>query len=137
MAWLVISCARTRQPHFIAEDGVVSGIEWSAEELASPRAVVLRTLRSTQEASHHAILLRGSEQPHVHDRHDLTVFVLKGSVELHIAEQSHRIGAGDVIYIPRGTIHWAKNLDCCEAAEAYVIFSPAFDGKDERAASIA
>ena len=49
-------------------------VQWSQEDLT--REVSVKHLGTTAEASFHFIRLQGAEQPHIHDRHDLTVFVL-------------------------------------------------------------
>lgn len=102
---------------------------WSAADRAAPVAV--HTLRATDSASHHIVLLNLAEKPHVHDRSDLTTFVLTGHVRMHFQDRVVDMLAGDVVDIPRGQLHWAENVST-EPSEGYVIFSPAFDGKDRR-----
>jgi mannose-6-phosphate isomerase-like protein (cupin superfamily) len=104
-------------------------LSWSEEE--KTRDVAVRPLWRTQEASGHAVRLRTAEKPHVHDHHDLVVFVMKGEARLHFADRSVDVKAGDVIEIPRGTLHWAENTGR-GPGEAYALYTPAFDGQDIR-----
>jgi mannose-6-phosphate isomerase-like protein (cupin superfamily) len=125
-----LACAGDRgPPRVVAPDATQLGFQWTAEERAQPVAV--RTLRSSDSASYHLVLLSEAEKPHVHDRSDLTTFVLTGRVRMHFQHRTVDVGPGDVVEIPRGVFHWAENTQS-EPSEAYVIFAPAFDGKDRR-----
>lgn len=104
-------------------------VEWTDEQLAQP--IAIQTLRSTPEASHHWVRARGAEKPHVHDRTDMTVFIVSGNVIMHIGARHVTAAPGDVIDIPRGTPHWVENVHP-EASIAYAIFSPALDPGDRR-----
>jgi quercetin dioxygenase-like cupin family protein len=103
---------------------------WTAEQLAQP--IAAHTLHNGRHSSVHRIRLRAKEPPHVHDHHDLTVFVLSGDSVMHLANGEHPMHAGDFVHIPAGTPHWAENTDP-EASEVMAVFSPPFDGKDRRA----
>lgn len=105
------------------EDGVRS-IVWTEQERA--KNIAVRTLRRTHEASFHLVRLVTTEEPHVHERSDLTVFVLSGRVRIHLADRVTTVGPGDVIWIPRHIVHWAENLHP-KASEAYAISSPPLD----------
>lgn len=102
---------------------------WTAEERA--RGMAVRSLKVTQETSHHLIRLRTAEPPHTHEFHDLTVYVLQGRAMVHLAGQTILVRPGDVIEIPRGVIHWAENLGPGDSL-VYAIFNPPFDGKDRK-----
>ncbi|HTL48957.1 MAG TPA: cupin domain-containing protein [Verrucomicrobiae bacterium] len=104
-------------------------IEWSAEEKS--RDVAVRTLWKTSEASAHAVRLSTAEKPHVHDRHDMVIFVRSGKARVFLGGRYVMVGAGDVLEIPRGTVHWAQNLGP-GAGEAYALYLPAYDGQDMR-----
>ena len=93
--------------------------------------MAIRNLWKTEDASAHIIRLRTAEKPHVHEHHDLTVFVLSGSARVFLDGKFILSHAGDVIEIPRGTLHWAENLDK-DASEVYAVFTPTYDGQDSR-----
>ena len=80
-------------------------------------------------SSAHLIQIRGSEKKHVHEFHDVTVFVESGGGRMHLGKKSVNVGPGAVIFIPRGLEHYFVN-GSAEPASAISVFSPAFDGKD-------
>jgi quercetin dioxygenase-like cupin family protein len=103
---------------------------WSAEDLAKPVAVEFID-KTWFESRHRARLAPGAaETPHTHEDHDLVVEVVSGSARVHTAGAVILAKPGTKIEIPSGTVHWAENLSKTEPAEAIVIFSPPFDGKD-------
>tara|TARA_B100001971_G_C18247272_1_gene575292 strand:- start:349 stop:771 length:423 start_codon:yes stop_codon:yes gene_type:complete len=118
-------------PHAsVAESNKTSpNVQWSQDELTSDVAV--KNLRATAEASFHLVRLKGAESPHIHDRHDLTVFILSGTSTVNFKDHAISMGPGDLIKIPRGVLHWAKNIGQ-DPTQAYAIFTPPFDGKDRR-----
>lgn len=100
---------------------------WTPAELEKPIAV--RRLRETKETSVSLIRLAGSEQPHIHKDHDLVVVLLSGQARLHLGNRVIDVRPGDVMEIPRGVVHWAKNTGA-DASLVYAIFSPPYDGLD-------
>lgn len=106
---------------------VTSSVEWVEAETKSD--IAIRKLRETPEASFQIVRLNTAEKPHVHQRHDLTVFILRGRALMHLDNKEIPVRAGDVIDIPRGIPHWVENKSKAPS-EVYAIFTPAFDGKD-------
>jgi mannose-6-phosphate isomerase-like protein (cupin superfamily) len=100
---------------------------WTEAELAKPIAV--RRLRATTETSISLIRLAGAEQPHIHKDHDLVVVLLAGQARVHLGDHVVEVHPGDVMEIPRGTVHWAENTGA-SASEVYAVFSPPYDGRD-------
>ena len=103
----------TSQPEWKGTDGVLEN----------------HLIRQTPEASHHWIRLSGPEKPHIHKTHDLTVVVVEGEANVHFQKQTYRVVPGDVIFIPRGAVHWAQNRTP-DGAVVYAVFTPPSDGKD-------
>ena len=120
-----------QSPMVALPDGVQTVPVWSAEELA--RDIAVRSLQRSEYASTHLIRLRGSEEPHFHDRHDLAITLLSGASVLHFADRDIALRAGDTAFIPRGSYHWAENTGT-DASVVFAVFAPPFDGKDRRAA---
>jgi mannose-6-phosphate isomerase-like protein (cupin superfamily) len=123
------SCAPAPSGTVITPDGPLPAVVWTDEELA--KDVAIRTVRQSDGASYHIVRLLKAEKPHVHDRSDLAVFVLSGSVKMHFGGRVVPVGPGQVIDVPKGAPHWAENAST-EPSFAYVVFAPAFDGKDRR-----
>ena len=73
--------------------------------------------------------IRDREVPHLHKLHDATVTMLKGQGYLILEKRRIELTAGDVVYIPRGAVHYFVNT-ASEPTVAFAIYSPPFDGKD-------
>jgi mannose-6-phosphate isomerase-like protein (cupin superfamily) len=97
--------------------------------LGANENIKITTLGQGQSASHHIVQIRDRETPHVHRIHDGTVMVVKGRGYLMMENRRIDLSAGDIVYIPRGAVHYFVNT-AAEPAVAFVVFSPPFDGKD-------
>lgn len=130
LSLLVLACGGT-QPRAGLVDvaGRQAAPSWSEAERAQD--IAIQSAGRTESTSYHWVLARGAEKPHVHDRSDLTVVVIRGSVRAHLGDRVIDAGPGDVIRIARGTPHWVENVGP-EASESLAMFSPPFDGKDRR-----
>ena len=91
--------------------------------------IKITTLGQGQVVSHHIVQIRDREKPHMHRIHDGTVVVVKGRGYLMMDNRRIDLSAGDIVYIPRGAVHYFVNTTG-EPAVAFVVFSPPFDGKD-------
>ena len=126
---LEAGCGYRKPYQIVSPQGPLQEMVW--EEAEKSREVVIRNLRTSKEASFHLVLLKDAEKPHVHDGHDLIAVVLRGKVSMHFADGTVKVQKGDVVEIPRGTLHWAENRGK-EASLAYAVFTPPFDGEDYR-----
>ena len=70
-------------------------------------------------------------RPHVHEAHDLVVFVLDGEAIFHYKDSTTRIQKGDVIEVPKGVVHWAELMND-RPAVGYAVFAPALETPDTR-----
>ena len=52
----------------------------------------------------------GGPPPHVQHREDESFFVLEGQFEFLSGEETLRVGAGSLLYVPKGTLHAHKNV---------------------------
>ncbi len=114
----------------ITPQRVYHQLTWNPEELT--KDVAVRSHRVTRSASYHTVRVRTAEKPHVHDKHDMVVTVLSGIARIHLGLKSFDLKPGDVVEIPRGTIHWVENLSAKQAYEAFVVFTPPYHGRDKR-----
>ena len=131
--FLVTSCIGSRKGIVISPEKGIWEPSWTKEELL--QNIVVRSLQVTPETSHHIIRLKTAEKPHIHNHHDLTVFVLQGKAIIHFSNQDLLVNAGDVIEIPRGIVHWAENLDK-RGSQVYAVFNPPYHGKDHHPVSL-
>ncbi len=97
--------------------------------LGTTENIRLTTLGQGQGVSHHVVQVRDREAPHLHKLHDGTVVMLKGQGYLIMENRRVELAVGDVVYIPRGAVHYFVN-SASEPAVAFVVFSPPFDGED-------
>lgn len=124
------SCA-LQVPIEIISQGGLTDIVWTEEELK--KDIVIRHLERTEYMSTHLIRLQGSEYPHYHDNHDLSVTFLSGDGAIHFKDRTADLAPGAVIFVPKGVFHWAENRGK-EASLVHVVIAPPFDGKDRRKA---
>jgi mannose-6-phosphate isomerase-like protein (cupin superfamily) len=97
--------------------------------LGASENIKITTLGQGQGVSHHVVQVRDREKPHMHKIHDGTVVMVKGRGYLMMDNRRIDLSAGDIVYIPRGAVHYFVNT-AAEPAVAFVVFSPSFDGKD-------
>jgi mannose-6-phosphate isomerase-like protein (cupin superfamily) len=128
---LLVACHSNNQTKLVYPDKIYQQPEWTENELQ--KNIAIRHLHRSTNASTHLIRLKGSESPHYHDHHDLNVSVLSGKSTIHFKDHKVLLQPGDIIFIPKGTYHWAENSDPV-ASVVFALFSPAFDGKDKRKA---
>ena len=97
--------------------------------LGATENIKITTLGQGQGVSHHLVQVRDREKPHVHKLHDGTVVIVRGEGYLMMENRRIDVAAGDIVYIPRGAVHYFVN-PASEPTVAFVVFSPPFDGKD-------
>jgi quercetin dioxygenase-like cupin family protein len=102
-----------------------------AAPLAAGQNIRPTELRRADNMSVHLVRIRDREQPHVHTRYDLAVVLVRGTGTLWLAGKPLPMREGDVAVIPKETAHFFVN-EGREPASALVVFSPAFDGPDQR-----
>jgi quercetin dioxygenase-like cupin family protein len=51
----------------------------------------------------------GGPPPHIHHREDESLFVVEGQITFGLAGERFRASAGDLVYVPRGTVHNFQN----------------------------
>jgi len=127
----LVACQSNNPVKLVYPDKIYQETEWTEDELKQD--IALHHLHRSKAASTHLVRLKGNEVPHYHDRHDLNVTVLSGKSTIHFKDHQVLLEPGDVIFIPKGTYHWAENRDSV-ASVVFVVFSPGFDGKDKRKA---
>lgn len=123
-----ISCSHNKLPLRIITQNQIKEVVWSEKDLA--KDIVVKLLESNKYSSIFFIRLKGSEKPHIHASHDLSVYVIKGQSSVTIENKRIVLSPGDFVTIPKGTVHWAQNIGK-SPAEVIAIFSPPYKGKDK------
>ena len=98
-------------------------------ELAADQDVRVVELGRDAHASQQLVAIRHGETPHRHDRHDLTVVILRGHGTMRLGDETRPVGQGSITHVPRGRVHAFTN-QAPEPAVAWVLYAPPFDGED-------
>jgi mannose-6-phosphate isomerase-like protein (cupin superfamily) len=101
----------------------------SRDPIAPGEPVRVREIGRDDATSHHVVWIRDREELHRHDHHELVVVLLRGEGAMRLGDDERPVGAGSLLYVPRGAPHAFRNT-AGEPAAAWVIYAPPFDGKD-------
>jgi mannose-6-phosphate isomerase-like protein (cupin superfamily) len=82
-----------------------------------------------QDASATVVRAMNELKPHYHEGREEIVYVIRGGGTMVLGGQKRPVKAGDVIYIPRGTVHGFTNGSKGETV-VFSVMAPPFDGKD-------
>lgn len=93
------------------------------QPLAAGENIKPLPLHRSAHTSHLLVQIRDREPVHYHADSDISVLMLRGSGTIHIGGQRLAAKAGDVLFIPRGVVHYFVNAGE-EPAAALVIYSP-------------
>jgi len=88
-----------------------------------------RALFGDSLASSFVIVIKQGVKPHKHLQHSEHVAVLDGTGEMTLGEKKFEIKKGDVIFIPKNTVHAVKTTGKVPL-KVLSVQAPAFDGKD-------
>ena len=135
LAMLAAGCQAPSKRIYSLSDGELYAREWidivRENPIAKDENVKVSLLFKDEYSSHHIVQINDAQESHIHANHDLTIVVKQGEGTLNLLDKVLPMSAGDVAFIPRGTVHWFLNDNKGRPAVAYVVFSPAFDGKDK------
>jgi mannose-6-phosphate isomerase-like protein (cupin superfamily) len=107
---------------------------WDEHEREAP--LVMRNLRSSPEASTHVLRIRTQREPRVHQKSDLSLFVVAGELEVTVDGRPFKLNRGDVLEIPRATPYGLRNLGY-DPSVAYLVFTPGHSDDDDKSAAAA
>jgi mannose-6-phosphate isomerase-like protein (cupin superfamily) len=110
---------------------------WIPEDTTGPTPSVKATytIKATAESTNGALAFveasvppGGGPPPHVHQASDEAYYVLGGQLDVLDGDRTLSVGAGDFVFIPRGTLHRFKNVGV-DAVRMLFLFTPAgFEG---------
>ncbi|BBO17863.1 cupin domain-containing protein [Candidatus Brocadia pituitae] len=105
----------------------------SKNPLGEDEEVKITEVGKNKNSSMHLIQVRenGEFHPHYHKRHDEVIYVKKGSGIATLDGTRYLVKSGSILQIPSKTIHKFINTGG-EPFMAVSIFSPPFDGRDEK-----
>jgi len=99
------------------------------DPLKEGELIRITSLAQGRDATVNLVRTTGALKKHYHADHEEIVYIIHGGGTMTMGDKQKRVRPGDVIYIPRKTIHGFVNGGEWETAVLSVI-SPAFDGKD-------
>jgi quercetin dioxygenase-like cupin family protein len=106
-------------------EGVQSIIE--RVKLENPN-VPVRNFAQGEHATVNVVTPTAPLRAHYHNAHEEIVYIIRGHGKMRLGEEVKPAKAGDVMFIPKKTVHgFVPESDDCIALS---IFAPAFDGKD-------
>ena len=136
LTMLAAGCQAPSKRIYTLADGELYAREWidivRENPIAKGENVKLTPLFKDENSSHHILQINDSEEPIIHASHDLTMIVKQGEGALNLRDKVLPMSVGDVAFISRGTLHWFVNDKKGRPVVAYLVFSPAFDGKGTR-----
>ncbi len=120
----VLMSTTTKAMDWLGPDGAHDLERLIAEHPLPPgEGFSARTLSEGAQTKHVVVQVRDRERVHYHADSDLTVVMLRGHGTLHLGDRELFARTGDVLHVPRGTVHWFENEDASPAA-ALVIYAP-------------
>ncbi|HRH11844.1 MAG TPA: cupin domain-containing protein [Bacteroidia bacterium] len=96
---------------------------------SSSENIYSRHLFSDSLASTFFIVIKKEVKPHKHLEHSENVVVLEGEGNMKLGERELKIRKGDVVFIPKNTVHSVKSIGK-EPLKVISVQAPFFDGKD-------
>lgn len=91
--------------------------------------VYSRSIAFDSLASSFVIFIKKEVKEHKHVFHSEHVYVLEGEGEMLLGERSFMVKKGDMVFIPKNTVHGLK-VTSMVPVKVLSIQSPLFDGKD-------
>lgn len=91
--------------------------------------IVTQAMNSDSSVTSNVIWIKSEVKPHYHANHSEHVMVIEGEGQLLLGHQTYFVKPGDLIYIPKGTIH-AVRVTSKLPMKVLSIYSPQFDGSD-------
>ncbi len=98
------------------------------QKINSPNNLV-RALAGDSLSNSFCIVIPKEVKAHKHVWHSEQVYVLQGLGEMRLGDKSFRIQKGDLIFIPKNTVHAVKSIGDT-VLKVISIQSPRFDGSD-------
>lgn len=126
---LAMSCAGAREQSEVRAMPPFSLQSFHDEPTDDGKLVTAKEIFRTSRSSGHALRVMTDVKPHFHDSHEEPVVVQSGGGVFDLGGVLHTLREGDVVVIPRKTVH-SFSPDEGKPCTVLSIFTPPFDGKD-------
>ncbi|MGD1844350.1 MAG: cupin domain-containing protein [Salibacteraceae bacterium] len=91
--------------------------------------VSVKKLTSDARSTSFVIWVKQGVKAHYHEEHSETIYVIEGTAEMTMGDQTFTIKAGDYIHIPKGTVQSVK-VTSPTPIKVLSVQAPEFLGKD-------
>ncbi len=91
--------------------------------------IYLRKLNSDSLVSSFVIFIKKEVKAHKHVTHSEHIYILDGEGEMMVGDKKMSVKKGDMIFIPKGTIH-SLSVTSKTPVKVLSVQAPMFDGKD-------
>jgi mannose-6-phosphate isomerase-like protein (cupin superfamily) len=92
--------------------------------------VAMQVLKTDSTFTSTVIWIKQEVKPHYHASHTEQVYVIEGTGQMLVGNDHFDIGPGDLITIPKGTIHALRVTSKDKPMKVLSIQTPQFDGSD-------
>ncbi len=92
--------------------------------------IATQTMNTDSAVTSTVIWIKKEVKPHYHAGHSEQVFILEGEGQMLLGTQTIFVKPGDLIYIPRGTVHAVRVTSKDKPMKVLSIQAPQFDGDD-------
>ena len=91
--------------------------------------IYLRKLNSDSLVSSFVIFIKKEVKAHKHATHSEHIYFLDGEGEMMVGEKKISVKKGDMIFVPKGTVH-SLEVTSKTPVKVLSVQAPMFDGKD-------
>jgi len=119
-----LSNAKTNQT-----EAKIQSVQWVIDHVKPQNPnVPIRLFEQGEKVTVNVVTPTTPLKAHYHATHEEVVYIIRGHGKMRLGDKTQEVQAGDIIYIPRKTVHSfvPEGGDC----QALSIYAPAFDGKD-------
>lgn len=105
---------------------------WNTDTISAPpnlENIYVKKLGSDSLSTANLIFIKKELKPHHHAAHSEQAYILDGTAEMQLGDKYFTVKKGDIIFIPKGTIHAVKTTSTTPL-KVLAIQSPFSDGTD-------
>lgn len=104
---------------------------WGTDTMVTPKGdgAFVRPAGSDSLSSGNIIWIKKELKPHKHLKHSEHVYIIDGEAEMRLGSATIKVKNGDVIFIPKGTVHSVK-VTSKRPLKVLSVQAPYADGTD-------
>lgn len=105
---------------------------WNIDTISAPanlENIIVKRLGSDSLSTANIIFIKKELKPHHHATHSEQAYILEGTAEMQLGDKHFTVKKGDIIFIPKGTIHAVKTTSTIPL-KVLAVQSPYSDGTD-------